>query len=90
MRNREDRVSQSNVSTLLCPTVLPDCFLLRHDNLGHVIYRIFEKSQFAVNLTVDDLNEQNATDVGFSSRMHMHRDETQHFNHSSRLRRRND
>ena len=38
-------------------------------------FRIFEKSQFAVDLPVDNLNEQNVTETGFSSRMHMHRDE---------------
>ena len=39
-----------------------------------VDFRIVEKSQFAVNLPVDDLNEQNVTEIGFSSRMHMHCD----------------
>ena len=40
-----------------------------------VDFIIFEKSQFPVDLPGDDLNEQNATEIGFSSRMHMHRDE---------------
>ena len=43
--------------------------------LGTVDFSIFEKSQLAMNLPVDDLNKQNATEIGFSSRMHMHRDE---------------
>ena len=28
-----------------------------------------------MDLPVDDLNEQNATEIGFSSRIHIHRDE---------------
>ena len=40
-----------------------------------VDFTIFEKSQLAVNIPIDDLNVQNATKIGFSSRMHMHRDE---------------
>ena len=43
--------------------------------LTKVDFRIFEKSQLPVYLPVDDLNEQNATEIGYSSWMHMHRDE---------------
>ena len=44
-------------------------------NCTTVDFRIFEKCLFAVDLTVDDHNEQNVTEIGFPSRMHMHRDE---------------
>ena len=55
-----------------CPTSRSLSLL---ESSNPVDFRIFEKSQFPVDLPVDDLNEQNATEIGFSLRIHMHRDE---------------
>ena len=43
---------------------------------GHTVdFTIFEKSQLAVNLSVDDLNDLTATEIGFSLQCMCIRDE---------------